>query len=304
MSPNTTAAIGTVANIATILTIIILPVAFGAYRLYQRTLGSRRKLAAQLDKLSCNMQAAYIDDLFGHPLFIRKAPAAAERLYRTRHAYVQVVVDNSDSVVWWAVTTTDKHFKPCFFLAPVSLDDTGWNVQLNKSAFADARNTPSSASWDVRARRFSVVESYYFGNPGDYQTYLVGYNDAGIGTIDFGESSRPLPSGYGDLVAPSEDGGTARGVLTPEEYLTAFNAERSGTVVNTFGVVRPWLGDAETELLQLWGLGPDLDYVRVLTSTAARLPSWWRTNRNPLFPRRMRREWRRMKREVKLSTEQ
>lgn len=303
MSANASTAIGTITNMATLLAIVVVPTIIAVRKRYQRTIGSRRKLAEQVDKLSCNVQTTYIDTLFGTPLFIRTRGEVTERVYLSPHAYIQVVVDDSESVVWWAVTTQDKRFKPRFFLPPMSLDDNGRSVQLNRSKLAELNAIPESASWDFRARRFSVVESYYFGNPGAYQTYLIGYNDAGVGDIGFGELLHQPLSGYGYLLIPPEDG-TPRDALTSDEYMSTFNVVRGGTVVNTFGVVRPWLGDAEAELLQLWGLGPDLDHVRVLTSTAARLPSWWRINRNPLFPRRMRREWRRMRREVQSPTNQ
>jgi hypothetical protein len=241
------------------------------------------------------VQTAYVDDLFGQPLFIRKSKQATERIYLTSHAYVQVVVDDSDSVIWWAVTTTDKHFKPQFFLPPMRLDDNGWNVELNKSHFADLESMPLGVRWEVGARRFRFVESYYFGNPGHYQRYLVGYNDAGVGAVHV-DDKRPRIN-YGDLVPRAEESTPPAQQPFFKDYSSDFLPERSGTVVNTFGVMRSSCGDAENELLRQWGLGPDGDYIRVINSTAARLRSWWRINRNPLFTWRMRRQWRRMRRE-------
>jgi len=123
--------LGIAANTATVLAAIIVPSALGIRRRYQRTIGSRCELVGQIDKLSCNVQAAYVDGLFGQPLFVRKSDNA-ERVHLTSHAYVKIVADDSDSVIWWAVTTTDKHFKPQFFLPPMTLNDTGWRVQLTK----------------------------------------------------------------------------------------------------------------------------------------------------------------------------
>lgn len=297
MPGDATTTIGVVANIATILAAVIVPTVFGIRRRYQRTIGSRHNLTAQIDRLSCNVQATYVDSLFGSPLFLRNCAKATERVYLTPHAYVQVVVDDSNSVIWWAVTTTDKNFKPQFFLPPMSLDDEGWTVQLNKSNFADVDSSPSGVRWEVGARRFRVVESYNFANPGCYQRYLVGYNDAGIGAVHV--DYKRLPVASGDLVPRSEESSALQDQPAVEDYALTIRAERSGTVVNTFGVMRPYSGDTETELLRLWGLGPDREYIRVLNSTAARLPSWWRTNHNPLFTRHMRREWRRMRGELK-----
>lgn len=293
--------IGAAANIATVLAAIIVPFALFIRRRYQRTIGSRRKLVGQIDKLSCNVQTVYVDGLFGQPLFVRKGDNAVERVYLTPHAYVQVVADENDSVVWWAVTTTDEHFKPRFFLPPMSLNEDGWRVQLNKSNFADLASSPSGARWVVGARRFWFVESYYFGNPGHYQRYLVGHNDAGVGVMHVAHGER-LPTVYGDLVSQSGESTEPCDQSILEDYASTFHAERSGTVVNTFGVMRPSPTAAESDLLRKWGLGPDLDYIRVRNSTAARLPSWWWINRNPLFSWRMRRQWRRMRREVASGT--
>jgi hypothetical protein len=294
--PDAATMLSIAANTATVLAAIIVPFALGLRRRYQRTIGSRRKLVGQIDKLSCNVQTAYVDGLLGPPLFVRKSDNATERVYLTPHAYVQIVADDGDSVVWWAVTTTDKHFKPRFYLPPMSLDDTGWRVQLNKSSFTDLASSPLGVRWEVGARRFRVVESYYFGNPGHYQRYLVAYNDAGVGAVHV-DDKRP-PINYGDLMSRPEESMTPNDQPILEDYASTFRADRGGTVVNSFGVMRPSAGDAETELLRQWGLGPDLDYIRVLNSTAATLPSWWRINRNPLFPWRMRRQWQRMRREA------
>jgi hypothetical protein len=229
LSGDAATAIGVAANIATLLAAIVVPTALGVRRRYQRTIGSRRKLVSQIDKLSCNVQTAYVDDLFGQPLFIRKSKQATERIYLTSHAYVQVVVDDSDSVIWWAVTTTDKHFKPQFFLPPMRLDDNGWNVELNKSHFADLESMPLGVRWEVGARRFRFVESYYFGNPGHYQRYLVGYNDAGVGAVHV-DDKRPRIN-YGDLVPRAEESTPPAQQPFFKDYSSDFLPERSGTVV-------------------------------------------------------------------------
>jgi hypothetical protein len=44
---------------------------------------------------------------------------------------------------------------------------------------------PEGRSLNIAARRYEYSESYWFGNRGSYQRYVLSHNDAGTGRFDF-----------------------------------------------------------------------------------------------------------------------
>lgn len=61
------------------------------------------------------------------------------------------------------------------------------HASLGNSRFSDVRTWagPDGRSLNIAARRREYSESYWFGNPGNYQRYVLSHNDAGIGQFDF-----------------------------------------------------------------------------------------------------------------------
>jgi hypothetical protein len=94
-----------------------------AASLYHRTLGSRRDLAKRLNQVAAGVTTRYLEERFGAPAFVRasRIPMVrpdgtvggplTEQVYRTRHAWLQVLVDEQDAVVRFSITVTDPRFR-------------------------------------------------------------------------------------------------------------------------------------------------------------------------------------------------
>lgn len=53
--------------------------------------------------------------------------------------------------------------------------------EARHNAFADLGRPDRAAGW-VGAHSWHYFETYYFGNPGNYQTFVYSINDAGVGS--------------------------------------------------------------------------------------------------------------------------
>lgn len=159
----------------------------GAYRatkiLLQRTILSRRYLAGRLNQLACGTTTEYTDSLLGPPAFRRAIPGDLhyeEHIYRTNHAWVQTIIRTTDkSVESFAITVTD----PRFAFRTRDLTNNNLDIRLGHTLFKDIGHEPDGYRIWWGANRFIHAESHFFGNPGNYQTYVLARNDAGTGQI-------------------------------------------------------------------------------------------------------------------------
>lgn len=100
-----------------------------------------------------------------------------EETYRGRGYWVQAISDDSGTVVVYSVTACDERFKPTFHNPA-----TGEPVTLNKTLL-DGPGRHDDAAWldyylPGATGNAWVHDFYYGGNPGNYQTTVVGLNDA------------------------------------------------------------------------------------------------------------------------------
>ncbi len=113
-----------------------------------------------------------------------------EWVYREKHAWIQVLADENDAVVRFSITVTDPRFK-------FSVRDLTWGylaVRLGHSRFADVQAglSPGGRSLRIGAHSHEYAEAYWFGNPGNYQHYVISSNE--IGTGEFGAPVTTDPS--------------------------------------------------------------------------------------------------------------
>jgi hypothetical protein len=139
------------------------------------------------------------------------------------------------------------------------------SVRLGSSRFADVEPTGfelRGRSLRIGAHNHEYAEAYYFGNPGQYQHFVLSSNE--LGTGDFGysiqqeggppftrsgvlEADRQQPAGQGQEFDPEAD------------YARKF---RAATTINTLTVLGP-AGNSEPSTLTE-PRGPDSLHVRVL----------------------------------------
>jgi hypothetical protein len=223
----------------------------GAMAWYRRTIGSRRILTARLNQLAAGVTTRWVEERLGPPAFVGdfqlppqdaviSAPdepsVLRELIYRTKHAWIQILADENDAVARFSFTVTDPRFR--FQIGDLTFYQL--HVRLGHSRFSDVRTwtEPDGRSLNIAARRREYSESYWFGNPGNYQRYVLSHNEAGTGKFDFSIQMADGPGWCQD--------GFLRFDGSPPVSPPAFDPEapyarqfRAGTTVNTLTVLGP-----------------------------------------------------------------
>lgn len=158
---------------------------------YQRTLGRRRSDTRKIRTLVCGLHIAYVDSILGPPAFkfdrkdrLRnsEAPAVAEEIdwieyiYVLANGFVQVRCHPDDAVGTIAITTTSRKFHPKLEIPGLD-PEAKFRLKLGRTTYAKIPASPNTAGIVIGAHRLWYLEKHWFGNPGYYQTYFVGYND-------------------------------------------------------------------------------------------------------------------------------
>jgi hypothetical protein len=179
---------------------------------FRRTVGRRRDAYRRLARLGTGAQLAFFTSVLGEPPAIRQTITReedvpqefgsgkvdvryVESFYVDRDYFVQTITNEDQTVEAFSVTSRSRRFRPTMWLpVRVRLRDRlfrrlprGWRplmiVKLGRTRFVDAAPdwTPSSVRAWVGARAWRYTEAYYFGNPGNYQTYVLVHSNAGAG---------------------------------------------------------------------------------------------------------------------------
>jgi hypothetical protein len=229
-------------------------------------LSRRRRLGQRLQQLACDVQVDYFQHLLGQPAqYVNRSCTTdeIEHLFVFRDAYVQAVTDRHGKVGRFAVTCRSRRFQPRLNYHPGGYPDLV-TVRLGHTRFAQLGHTPDGVHGWLGARRFGYVESYYFGNPGNYQHYVFALNDAGQDESATGHIAGLFQSPGGNEIWLGLLGGSSDvGVWLDQQSVRSF---RLATAINTYAVV-----SAETAVRSFgdgtgwkspFGFGPDYDQVR------------------------------------------
>ena len=232
---------------------------------YSDTIGSMAVAYKKLNNLSTDAQIDYFKSNLGSPIFVNRNMNFIEYIFVDKYFYVQALCEK-DKVLMYSVTTRDKNFNPKFQRTEYSYDASSQDVkaipqiiELGKTTFHDASKMlgdPEGLSNVVGVRRFFYKESYYFGNPGNYQTFIFSVNDASSVITAYPPDNQ---KSFGSFNIDSKNvGKTIQEILTDVHY----SHFRKEAVINTFTVISPTLYENYESL----PIGPDLDQVRLLTT--------------------------------------
>jgi hypothetical protein len=249
-------------------------------KLYRRSIGSRKDHAKRFNELATGVTSRYIEDRFGAPAFVRDFDVRGvmkltERLYQTRHAWLQILANENDAVVRFSITVTDPRFR--FQILHLTVGQL--EAKIGHSRFSEIRSfarKPKGRSFKAIVRRLGYSESYWLGSPGYYQSVVLSYNDAGTGrfgcSIDQALQRNILAFEEGDLIRDPPPGGWPE--CDPGSHCA--QQFRAQTVVNTLtilgaGFTVPRMAELDPEGFKraratLLGdsLGPDAEYVGTL----------------------------------------
>lgn len=183
-----------------------------------------------------------------------------EYIFGNQYYYVQALVNESNKVVAYGVTTRQANFNPTFSILedaysanpddPSNLEKaTPWlkRIRLGITRFSDLNDTPENIVAILGARRFYYHEEYYFGNPGNYQFYFFAAND-----------SAHLETGDPDFDVFNEKH------IDPKN--PSVQEFRSKSIINTFYITAPMEGFTNPGIRK-YLVGPDLDQVRVISES-------------------------------------
>jgi hypothetical protein len=242
------------------------------YKKYTATLGRRHLLAANLRRLSCNMQLRYLEYVLGVPAFRRPAPMGhTVHIWAEPEVYVQALVAE-DVVLALSITIRDRRFTPTLFEGhTISGKGESLEITLGKTAFSDLPYQPAGVLGSVGARRYFYHEKYWYGNPGNYQYCVFSINDAGFIHPQSFLLLEALVEGsgvsLGEFESPAHN---ANGDVAPYLSKAVIDQGRRRARPNTVTTIAPNGGFTEIDYLHpdnlhdFSVLGPDEDYVRVV----------------------------------------
>jgi hypothetical protein len=204
-------------RVGEILTAVVAAVALLglAWGLYRRTLGRRRDRYGRLARLGTNAQVSFFSSVLGEPPAMRRTEESPvtrfdgegspypepktwiEAVWIDRDFYVHAVADEDETIHAYSVTSRSKRFRPTFRQPGASLVKRGVlgrilrlseiklhhpKIKLGKTRFHDLGRPEQAASW-IGAHNAHYFEAYWGGNPGHYQWFVYGINDAGHGVL-------------------------------------------------------------------------------------------------------------------------
>ncbi|MFJ9628997.1 ETEC_3214 domain-containing protein [Streptomyces sp. NPDC101175] len=213
---------------------------------YAATIGKKRQVRRQLNKLAVGSTLTYVESLFGAPVFEQKVTASVNTyVYKTKYAWIEVKHAPETGVSAFSITVSHKRFR----YSTKHLTWDGLPVKLGKSTFQDLSSNPDGRVVRVGANKFLYAESHYLGNPGNYQHFIFSHTDAGVGNIGFVHMD-DCPIAEGFLSEDDQDN-----ELRDHKGLTE---AREKTVINTFSTGASFLHPKQI------GFGADWGTVRAL----------------------------------------
>jgi len=270
--------IGIAAGVVAIGTAIIAAARYFS-GVYQRTLGSRQALSETMQKIGPGVTISYVDSLLGLPTYVRSHPvkktfyaadyssepqawheearSTHERIYFTRHAYIQVIGSKDNQVVGFCVTSIDEAFRPTLrqqWTAETYYGQRPLTVRIGDRFSVIPLKSPRPCFCSKGYGRESYVEILP-GTQAATPDIILAYNNVGASEMPtFDDIDKAFRAFW-------------EGRATPEE-LARIQEFRAKAVINTVGAFR-WSDNRSGEFaktLRGWSAGIDF------TATPALLP--------------------------------
>lgn len=221
---------------------------------YLSSFGRKTKLTDDIYKLAPDTNIGYFERILGSPVFINektdekniKESTQKEYIFINDYFYIQAITGKNDKVIAYSITPTNKGTHPLFSFWEGN-DEI--KLELNKSTFKVLNDKPEEARLYCGARRGGYSEEYYFGNPGNYQTYIFSINDI---------------LGFPSLCQEEFMNGNIGIDYSKNNEVDIENEKiqkaRKEDVINTITITAPFISGKDL----LFELGPNLDQIRIL----------------------------------------
>ncbi len=175
-----------------------------------------------------------------------------EHVFIDKLYYVQAIVAKSENVRFYTVTVRDKRLR-CVVPLPnegrYTLDAPSVKIGIGRDTFGTIGWEPTTVLASLGARRAWYAETYYLGNPMNYQTLILSWNDAGFGS-------------WPPLEALLKDFSNVIDSTNTERYLRSDTTLRLRPAIqfNSYGFTAPHETPKDDQVY----LGVDSDKVRVI----------------------------------------
>ncbi len=160
-----------------------------------------------------------------------------EYIFQYKSSFIQVLTNKADNeVIYWAITYCGDN--PVYIKRKIfSLNEIGVsnNIKLNESNFSDVFSSGGDFRYFISGATANsfAYESLYLGNPGAYQTFIIGVNDI----------CKSSSFEYLDVSNSSS-----------KEQIRQF---RETNKINTYGETAPFVGEEIIKLLNSQETGDD-----------------------------------------------
>ncbi|CCG88104.1 ETEC_3214 domain-containing protein [Erwinia piriflorinigrans] len=151
---------------------------------------SQRQAEDNLNALYTGSSIRYIESVFGVPIQENHSDDGKvnEYIYSFKKFYLQVIYDDKNKVMLYAVTSKDKNFHPKIPYLDATLgnvfDSYGKDIEYFQSGYS--------------SKFYQYEEAHYLGNPGNYRHFYLAYNPAGVEYSNL----NPLPDMHNDNNSP------------------------------------------------------------------------------------------------------
>lgn len=200
---------------------------------FDNTIGHKYKMLQRIEKLSADVNIGYFKELIGSPVFINDLEnndneAKKEYIFVDNLFYLQAIADKTDKVLAYSITSRKSDFNPKIKFSSYQVGEKPILIELAKSRFSELGNEqPRGIISSLGAHDFFYTEAYYFGNPGNYQTYFFGLNESGYGGIGEKDSVIYPPDRFKD-----------NDINIDDKDIQEF---RGKAIINTYGVAGPFV---------------------------------------------------------------
>lgn len=259
---------------------------------WRRGPGRRRRWRSLFAQLALQVRIDYVIGMFGEPSYRRDLEGERPKVSNselpeyeaaifTEHVwllasdgYLQVLTDDLDNVVRYALTTRSRGFHPKIFLGAVSGNMPEFSVRLGRTLFSEIPEPDRVYRGPYGATApYEYRQSYYYGRPGGYADWICAYNAAGLASADPLPTTIPVPAWEHPL--------SGRGWLASldDDQKDMVRLSRAGTVVNTVTVENP-----RSDRTGKIHYGPDRELVRLMPTRKV----WRRRISSPFVSRGLR----------------
>ncbi len=162
------------ASVVTILGLVIVILNFHEFNvLYQKTVKTDNYWQGILSSLNVEADIGIFREKLGSPTIVNDQTNDEKTyVFINSKFYVDVLTDKVGKVIIYTVTTRDKTFNP-------TLGTYIYKVTLGKTTFQNLQDQPFATGLSIGFHDYYYEEFFYYGNPGNYLTYVYSINDSG-----------------------------------------------------------------------------------------------------------------------------